>query len=109
MKISDQVGAVMHTNQETAMQITHGDTDWFNTEKEVKGCILSLSLFNLYTEEIPRKMEFKESKIGVKIGVKEHQKSFFNLLLDFYATYPTNTTLQSIGNKTLLLETKKDL
>ena len=43
----------MYAGQEATVRTRHGTTDWFQIEKGVReGCILSSSLFNLYTEYI---------------------------------------------------------
>ena len=50
-------------------RIGHGTTDWFKIGKGVcQGCILSLYLFNLYTEYIMRNTELKEAQAGIKIS-----------------------------------------
>lgn len=43
----------------------------------MKSCILSPSSFNLHAEVIIRKLELKESKIGLKIEWKNINKLFF--------------------------------
>ena len=46
----------------------HGTTDWFQIVKGVhQGCILSLCLFNLYTEYIIRNVGLEETQAGIKI------------------------------------------
>ena len=50
-------------------RIGHGTTDWFKIGKGVcQGCILSLYLFNLYTEYIMRNTGLKEAQAGIKIS-----------------------------------------
>ena len=45
----------LYAGQEATVRIGHGTTDWFQIGKGVRqGCILSLCLFNLYTEYIMR-------------------------------------------------------
>ena len=47
----------------------HGTTDWFKIGKGVyQGCILSLSLFNLYAEYIMRNARLYEAQAGIKIA-----------------------------------------
>jgi hypothetical protein len=59
----------LYEDQEATIRTAHGDTDWFRIGKGVRqGCILSPFLFNLYAEKIMRKVELKETEIGVKIG-----------------------------------------
>ena len=44
-------------------------TDWFRIEKGVQqGCLLSLCLFNLYTEHIVRNARLDELQAGIKTG-----------------------------------------
>ena len=46
----------------------HRTTDWFQIEKGVRqGCILSLRLFNLYSEYIMRNTGLEEAQAGIKI------------------------------------------
>ena len=53
----------LYADQEATVQTGHGTTDWFQIGKGVhQGCILSFSLFNLYTEFI-----MNELKVGIKI------------------------------------------
>ena len=40
----------LYAGQETTVRTEHGTTDWFKTGKEVKGCMLSPCLLNLYAE-----------------------------------------------------------
>ena len=45
----------MYVGQEATVRTGHGTTDWFQIGKGVhQGCILSLCLFNLYSEYIMR-------------------------------------------------------
>ena len=47
----------------------HGTTDWFQIGKGVhQGCILSLSLSNLYAEYIMRNAWLEEAQAGIKIA-----------------------------------------
>ena len=56
MGISDHLTWLLrnlYVGQETTVRIGHGTTNWFQIGKGVcQGCILSLCLFNLYTEYI---------------------------------------------------------
>ena len=56
-----QVAAIARTG--------HGTTDWFQIGRGVhQGCILSLSLFNLYAEYIMRNAGLEEAQAGIKIS-----------------------------------------
>ena len=47
----------------------HGTTDWFHIGKAVcQGCVLSPSLFNLYTEYILWNAGLEEAQAGIKIA-----------------------------------------
>ena len=49
------------------MRTGHGTTDWFKIGKgEHQGCILSLCLFNLYSEYIMRNTRLEEAQAGVE-------------------------------------------
>ena len=53
--------------QEATIRTGHGTTDWFQIGKGVRqGCILSLCLFNLYTEYIIRNAGLEETQAGIK-------------------------------------------
>ena len=59
----------LHAGQEATVRIGHGTTDWFQIGKGVShGCILSLCLFNLYTEYIMRNAGLEEAQAGIKIA-----------------------------------------
>ena len=59
----------LYAGQETRVRIGHGTTDWFQIGKGVcQGCILSHSLFNLYSEYIMRKAGLDEAQAGIKIA-----------------------------------------
>ena len=54
---------------EATIRTGHGTTDWFQIGKGVlQGCILSPSLFNLYTEYIMRNAGLEETQAGIKIA-----------------------------------------
>ena len=58
----------MYANHEAAVRTEYGDSEWFEVRKGVRqGCILSPSLFNIYSEYIVRKVGF-EDNIEIKIG-----------------------------------------
>ena len=57
----------LYAGRETTIRIGHGTTDWFQIGKGVhQGCILSLSLFNLYAEYIMRNAGLDEAQPGNK-------------------------------------------
>ena len=68
----------------------HGTTDWFQIVKGVhQGCILSLCLFNLYTEYIMRNGGLDEAQTGHKIA----GRNINNL------RYADDTTLMAEGEE----------
>ena len=56
--------ASLYKDQQSAVKLKCGTTDWFNIGKGVRqGCILSPALFNIYTENIMREvMDEEKSK-----------------------------------------------
>jgi hypothetical protein len=57
----------LYMKQEAAVKMEYGKTEWFEVRKDVRqGCILSLYLFNLYSEYILRRVGFEEDK-GIKL------------------------------------------
>ena len=53
------------------VRIPYGTTDWFKIVKGVQqGCLLSLYLFNLYTEHIMRNAGLDGLQAGIKVGKK---------------------------------------
>ena len=59
----------LYADQEAAVRIQHGTTDWFYIGKEVhQCCILSPCLFNLYAEYIIRNARLDEVQAGIKIA-----------------------------------------
>ena len=59
----------LYAGQESAVRTGHGTTDWFQIRKGVyQGCILSHSLFNLYTEYIMKNAGLEETQAGIKIA-----------------------------------------
>ena len=58
-----------YAGQEAIVRTRHGTTDWFQIGKGVhQGCILSLSLFNLYAEYIMQNTRLDEAQTGIKIA-----------------------------------------
>ena len=65
---------------------------WFQIRKEVRqGCILSLCLFNLYTEYIMRNAGLEEAQAGIKIA------------------WRNNNNLRYADNTTLMAESEEEL
>ena len=59
----------LYAGQEAAVRTRHGTTDWFQIGTGVhQGCILSLCLFNLYSEYIMRNTGLEEAQAGIKIA-----------------------------------------
>ena len=59
----------LYARQEETVRTGHGKTDWFQIGKGVcQGYILSLYLFNLYTEYIMRNTGLDEAQAGNKIA-----------------------------------------
>jgi len=53
----------LYPSQEATVRTGHGTTDWFQIGKgDCQGCILSLCLFNLYTEYIMRNAGLDEAQ-----------------------------------------------
>ena len=59
----------LYAGQEATVRTEHGTTDWFQIGKGVRqGCILSLHLFNFYSEYIMRNAGLEEVQVGIKIA-----------------------------------------
>ena len=59
----------LYAGQEATVRTLYGTTDWFKIEKGVRwGCLLSLSLFNLYAEHIMSNAGLDDLQAGIKIG-----------------------------------------
>ena len=59
----------LYVGQEATVRTLYGTTDWFQIEKGVlQGCLLSLCLFNLYTEYIIQNARQDELQAGIKIS-----------------------------------------
>ena len=68
----------LYAGQEATVRILYGTTDWFKSKKGVQqGYLLSLCLFNLYTEHIMRNAGLDELQAGVKIGRRNINKLRF--------------------------------
>ena len=58
----------LYAGQEATVRTGHGTADWLQIGKErYQGCILSLYLFNLYTEYITRKAGLDEAQARIQI------------------------------------------
>ena len=58
----------LYAGQEATVRTGHGTTDWFQIGKGVhEGCILSLCLFNLYTEYIMRNLGWIKHKLESRL------------------------------------------
>ena len=92
----------LYEGQEATVRTGHGMTDWFQTGKGVcLGCILSLSLFNLYSESIMRNTRLNEAQAGIKIK----GRNINNL------RYANDITLMAESEeelKTLLMKVKEE-
>ena len=59
----------LYVGQEATVRTEHGTRDWFQIGNGVRqGCILSLCLFNLYSEYIMRNAGLDEAQAGIKIA-----------------------------------------
>ena len=59
----------LYAGQEATVRTGPGTTDWFQIRKRVRqGCILSPSLFNLYTEYTMGNTRLEEAQAGIKIA-----------------------------------------
>ena len=57
----------LYAGQEATVRSGHGTTDWFQIGKGIhQGCILSLSLFNLYAEYTMGNVGLDEAQAGIK-------------------------------------------
>ena len=58
----------LYAGQEATVRTGHGTTDWFQIGKGVhQGCISSPCLFNLYAEDIMRKLGWKKHKLESRL------------------------------------------
>ena len=92
----------LYADQEATVRTGHGTTDWFHIGKGGRhGCILSLCLFNLYTEYIVRNVGLEEAQAGIKIA----GRNINNL------RYADDTTLMAESEeelKSLLMKVKEE-
>ena len=92
----------LYAGQEATVRTGRGTTDWFQTGKgECQGCILSLCLFNLYSEYIMRNAGLDEAQAGIKVA----KRNINNL------RYADDTTLMAESEeelKSLLMKVKDE-
>jgi len=102
MGIPDHVTCLLYVGQKATVRIGHGTPDWFQIGKGVhQGCILSLCIFNFYTEYIMRNVGQEEAQAGIKIA----RRNLSNL------RYADDTTLMTESEeelKTLLMKVKEE-
>ena len=59
----------LYAGREATVRTGHGTTDWFQIGKGVRqSCILSLCLFNLYTQYIMQNVRLVEAQAGIMIA-----------------------------------------
>ena len=91
-----------YADQEATVRTGHETTDWFQIGKGVcQGCMLSPSLFNLYTEYIMRNAGLESAQAGIKIA----GRNINNL------RYADDTTLNAESKeeiKSLLMKVKEE-
>ena len=59
----------LYAGQEAIVRTGHETADWFQVGKGVRqGCILSPSLFNIYSEYITQNVRLDEAQAGFKIA-----------------------------------------
>ena len=62
----------LYVGQEATVRMLYGTTDWFKIKKGVRqGCLLTSTLFNLYSERIMRNAGLDELQEGSKLGGKD--------------------------------------
>ena len=67
MGIPDHLTCLLRNLYTATVRTGHGTTDWFQIGKGVcQGYILSLCLFNLYTEYIMRNAGLDEAQTGIR-------------------------------------------
>ena len=92
----------LYAGQEATVRTGHGTTNWFQIGQGVRqGCILSLCLFNFYSEYIMRNAGLEEAEAGIKIA----ERNINNL------RYADDTTLMAENEelKSLLMKVKEEV
>ena len=105
MGIPDHITCLLrnlYAGQEATVRTRHGTTDWFQIGKGAcQGCILSLCLFNLFSEHIMRNAGQDEAQTGIKTA----GRNINNLI------YADDTTLMPESKeelKSLLMKVKEE-
>ena len=93
---------MLYAGQEATVRTGYGTTDWFQIGKGLhQGCILSLCLFNFYTEYIMRNTGLEEAQDGIKISRRNIN----------HLRYADDTTLMAESEeelKSLLMKVKEE-
>ena len=88
MEIPDHLTCLLrnlYAGQEATVRTGHGITDWFQIEKGIhEGCILSLCLFNVYTEYIIRSAGLDEVQTGIKFARRKSITSDMQMTLPLW-------------------------
>ena len=91
----------IYSGQEATVRTQHGTIDWFQIGKGVhQGYIVSLCLFNLYSEYIMRNAGWDEAQAGIKIARRNIN----------HLRYADDTTLMAESEeelKSLLMKVKE--
>ena len=105
MGIPDHLPCILrnlYAGQEAIVRTGHEKIDWFQIGKEVcQGCVLSLCLFNLYSEYIMQNARLDEAQAGIKIA----GRNINNLR---YADDTTFMTESEEELKSLLMKVKEE-
>ena len=65
----------LYVGQEARVRTVHGTTEWFQIRKGIhQGCMLSLCLFNLYTEYIMGNARLDEAQAEIKTAGRNINK-----------------------------------
>ena len=102
MGVLDHFTCLLRSRYVSQEETGHGTADWFKIGKGAhQGCILSLSLFNLYAEYIQWNARLDESQAGIKTVMR----NINNL------RYTDDTTLVAESEeelKSLLMKVKEE-
>ena len=92
---------ILHAGQEATVRTKHGTMDWLKIEKGVRQSILSLCLFNFYSEYIIQNAGLDEAQAGIKIA----RRNINNLR---YADDTTPMAESEEELKSLLMKVKEE-